>query len=122
MLGFSLDVQDILVIRMSWGERGCIRGLEAGVYVVLWGLHFRWIVMVTFSEKVSRVQEVSLVSISRVGSTGVEGAASGKALWQESVLGVLEEGAVAGVPEHCEQRSTTSRRRSRGNSGPCRQW
>ena len=62
-----------------------------------------------------------LVSIGRVGSTGVEGAASGKALWQESVLGVLEEGAVAGVPEHCEQRST-SRRQSRGNSGPCRQW
>lgn len=42
MLGFSIDVQDILVIRMSVGEKGRIRGLEAGVYVVLWGLHFRW--------------------------------------------------------------------------------
>lgn len=40
----------------------------------------------------SRVQKVSLVSIGRVGSTGVEGAASGKALWRESVLSVLEGG------------------------------
>lgn len=65
MLGCSLDIRDTPGTRMTMEKRKPHKETGKWCVCVLWDLHFRWVVMVTFSEKVGfeqSVQEVNFVN------------------------------------------------------------